>query len=353
MSFSSLSHQQKSLIAEVCYLIFIAVLSPLAVGLQIFSRFSFTLSLVLINILQLPVILLFYRVYLPFTVGKRLYVLAGVLLPIYILLYDLNSRLSTLAVIAMPFVPEGYREGLKSAHAEDFTKGYFNQSIGYTSLVLLAGTSIYVIKLLFKNQHNLFVLRHEKLKMELNHLKSQVRPHFFFNTLNNLYTLSIQGSQKAAPMIADLSEVMRYVLYNSEHDKVPLQQELDFVKSYIDLENLRHDSGDVVEFTVQGAIKKLCIEPLIFLPLIENTFKHSLQKDLPEKWVKLVLTADEDEIVFQTMNPVAETITSPANGGIGLKNITKQLQLLYPDKHQLEVHSENGIFTTTLTIVLK
>lgn len=352
-SFSSLSYKQKSLIAEISYLVFIAVLSPFAVGLQIFSKLSFTLSLVLINILQLPVIVLFYRAYLPYTIGKKRYFLAGLLFPIYIILYDLNGRLSTLTVSALPFIPQGYRNNLKSAHAEDFTTGYFNQSIGYTCLVLLAATSIYVIKLLFKNQHNLFVLKHEKLKMELSHLKSQVQPHFFFNTLNNLYALSVQGSPKASPMIADLSDIMRYVLYNSENDKVPLQQEVDFIKSYIELENLRHDNKEVIEFSAQGTFDNIYIEPLIFLPLIENTFKHSLQKNTTEKWVKLVLSADEDEIVFQTSNPKSDNTVTVNTGGIGLKNVRKRLKLLYSNKHQLELHDEDGVFTAILTIVLK
>jgi two-component system LytT family sensor kinase len=351
-SFSSLNYQQKGNVAETIFLFVIGVLSPFAVGLQTFSWMSLTFSYTYVCILALPVIILFYRLYLPYTIGKKRYILAFLLFPVYILLYELNDRLSMLVTIASPFIPKGYRDGLKGAHPEDFTKGYFsfNEHFGYTILVLLAATSLYVLKLLFKNQHNLFILENEKLKIELSHLKAQVQPHFFFNTLNNMYALSVQGSPKTPGMIADLSGIMRYVLYNTEQEKVSLQQEVDFIKSYIELENLRHNSNESIEFSVQGNISNISIEPLIFLPLIENTFKHSLQKNIADKWVKLILTVDEDEIIFQTSNPkYLDKSIKLFDRGIGLKNVSKRLDLLYPGRHQLEIHDED-IFTVTLVI---
>jgi two-component system LytT family sensor kinase len=349
--FSSLNYKQKSLIAEVVFLFVIGVVSPFAVGLQTWSWISYTFSYVFLTILGLPVIMLFYRVYLPYTIGKDRYFLAALLFACYILLYELSNRITMVVTIAMPFIPKGYRDGLRYAQPLNFSKVFFNEDIGYTILVLLAATSLYILKLLFKNRHNLFVLENEKLKMELNHLKAQVQPHFFFNTLNNMYALSIAGSPKTSAMIADLSGIMRYVLYNAEQDKVPLQQEVDFIKSYIELENLRHNSKESIEFSVQGDISNVFIEPLIFLPLIENTFKHSLQKDTPDKWVKLVLTVDDEEFIFQTSNPKnTHEGPSQAEGGIGLKNVRKRLNLLYPGRHQLNIYDEETVFTVTLMI---
>jgi two-component system LytT family sensor kinase len=353
-SFSSLNYKQKSLIAEVVFLFVIGVVSPFAVGLQSWSWISYTFSYVFLSVLGLPVIILFYRAYLPYTVGEKRYLLAAVLFPVYILLYELSTRLAFVVVIAMPFVPKGYRNGLDYAKPMNFTRVFFNEDFGYTIMVLLSVTSLYVLKLLFKNRHNLFVLENEKLKMELSHLKAQVQPHFFFNTLNNMYALSVAGSPKTPAMIADLSGIMRYVLYNAEQDKVPLQQEVDFIISYIELENLRHNSKESIEFSVQGDISNIFIEPLIFLPLIENTFKHSLQKDVLNKWVKLVLTIDDEELVFQTSNPKnTDEVVSNPEGGIGLKNVKKRLDLLYPGRHQLNIHEEENIFTVTLAIKYK
>lgn len=352
-SFSTLSYKQKSLFAELCYLAFISIVSPFFVGLQLWGNAPFTLSLVLLNILGLPVIILFYRLYLPCTIGKKRYGLFLLLFPVYIILYEIWNRLSSITMIAMPFIPKGYRDNLAYAHPEDFSHGYFNQTIGYTSLVLLAATSIYVIRLLFKNQQNLSTVATEKLRLELDHLKSQVQPHFFFNTLNNMYSLSVQKSPKTSEMIADLSGIMRYVLYNTQQDKVLLEKEVNFIKSYIHLENVRHDNPDAIEFLIQGDISNVEIEPLLFLPLIENSFKHSLQKNLTDKWVKLALAVDEEELIFQTANPVAEgDNTIEQEGGIGLKNVRKRLELLYPNRHQLIVHEANNVFTVTLTLEL-
>ncbi len=356
-SFSKLNYKQKGWIAELFYLTVISVLSPFSVGLQTWSvdKIPNSLGYVVINILQLPVIILFYRLYLPYTVGKKRYFLFAVLLPIYIFLYGLNERLGIGAVIAMPFISEAYRHNISGARPWDFTQGYFNTDIGYTFLILLAGTSLYVIKLLFKNQDQLSTIETEKLKLELKHLKSQVQPHFFFNTINNMYSLSVQNSPKTPLMINDLSGIMRYMLYDTRNEKVPLRQEVEFIKSYISLENLRHDQINVIDFAVQGAISNIDIEPLLFLPLIENTFKHALHKDITDKWVKLILAVDDDELIFQTSNPKPP----PNNGydklrsGIGLMNVQKRLELLYPGRHELVIHNEDDIFMVNLTILLK
>jgi two-component system, LytTR family, sensor kinase len=356
-SFSNLSYKQKGIIAEFCYLFVIGVLSPFAAGLQTWSVNTIPNSIgyATVTILQLPVIILFYRLYLPQTVGKKRYWLFVVLLPVYIMLYDLNGRLAIGAVMVLPFIIESYRHAISGAHPWDFTHGYFNEHIGYTILVLLAGTALYIIKLLFKNQHELTALENEKLKLELNQLKSQVHPHFFFNTINNMYSLSVQNSPKTPLMIKDLSGIMRYMLYDTRREKVLLQQEVDFINSYISLENLRHTQTNIIDFAIQGNIDSIEIEPLLFLPLIENTFKHALHEDVDNKWVKLVLVADEDELVFQTSNPKAENKYSneKTQSGIGLENVRKRLNLLYPGRHELLIHDDSAIFTVNLTIRLK
>lgn len=325
------------------------------VGLQIFSQFSHTLSLVFVNLLQLPAIVLFYRGYLPYTVGVRKYWLALLLFPVYILIYELSCRLGALATIEMPFIPPDYRTKLASAHPGDFTRGYFNQTFGYTCLVLLAGTSLYVVKLLFRSKHYLSALEMEKLRLELNHLKAQVQPHFFFNTLNNMYALSRQQSPRTPQMITDLSAIMRYVLYGANREKVPLQQEVAFIRSYIQLENLRHAQPEIIDFSVQGDITGLSIEPLLFLPLVENTFKHALHTDMPDKWVKLVLVVDDDELIFQTSNALypGKQLSNQGPGGIGLVNVRKRLELLYPGRNELVIHNDPNCFTVTLTIAYK
>ncbi|HLY68322.1 MAG TPA: hypothetical protein VKR53_01255, partial [Puia sp.] len=138
-SFSALNSKQKGLVAEIAYLFVIGVLSPFGEGLQIWSvhTISYSLSYVLINILQFPAIILFYRWYLPATIGKKHYLLFIGLLPVYFLLYGLNGRFGILTVMNMPFVPNGYKQNISGARPLDFTQGYFNEYFGYTCLVLL------------------------------------------------------------------------------------------------------------------------------------------------------------------------------------------------------------------------
>jgi sensor histidine kinase YesM len=356
ISFSTLNYKQKNLVAEVFYLFVIGVLSPLAIGLQNFTSLSYALSYMLLNMLSLlPAIVLFYRVFLPQTIGRRRYLFFFVLLPLYIFVYELNDRLGMLALLRMPFIPEGYKDAIRQAHPEQLLSLHFNEYFGYTILVLLGATSLYVIRLLFKNQYNLSAIENEKLKLELNQLKTQLQPHFFFNTINNLYTLSVQASPQTPKMINDLGGIMRYILYDARNEQVPLQQEVDFIKSYINLENIRHSEKNIVELVVQGNTENIRIEPLLFLPVIENTFKHALHADIPEKWVKLVLAADEDELIFQAVNPKSyERRTRIENGGgIGLPNIRKRLELLYPGMHELVIHDEAHTFTVILMIRLK
>ena len=356
-SFSKLDYKQKGLVAELSYLFVIGALSPFCVGLQTWSQHTIANSYgyMVINILQLPVIILFYRVYLPCTVGKKRYILFVLLMPVYLFLYGLSERLGMGAALAMPIIPEVYKQNISGARPWDFTKGYFNTDVGYTFLILLAGTSLYVIKLLFKNQHDLSTLENEKLKLELSQLKTQVQPHFFFNTINNMYALSMQNSPKTPLMINDLSGIMRYMLYDTRNEKVPLTQEVEFIKSYISLENLRHDQAEIIDFAVQGDVGHVEIEPLLFLPLIENTFKHTLHKDISDKWIKLILAVYDNELVFQTSNPrpTVDIGYDKSRSGIGLMNVRKRLDLLYPRRHELVIHEEEYIFTVSLTIKLK
>ena len=169
-----------------------------------------------------------------------------------------------------------------------------------------------------------------------------------------MYALSMQNSPKTPLMIKDLSAIMRYMLYDTRYEKVLLQQEVDFIKSYINLENLRHTQSNIIDFAIQGDITGVKIEPLLFLPLIENTFKHALHEDIADKWVRLVLVIDEDELVFQTSNPQAADKYNDAKvqSGIGLENVRKRLHLLYPNRHELLIHDEGDIFTANLTIRL-
>jgi two-component system LytT family sensor kinase len=353
-SFSALSYQKKSLLIELICLFILCVVIPFSLGSEIWPEdYSFTLSLIFLNTLQLPATILFYRWLLPFTFGRKRYARFFLLLPFYLIVYEINARLASITVIHMPFIPDGYRSKLASAHPENFSVYYINQSLGYTCLVLLSAGLVYMIRQTYRNQYRVYTLENEKLKLELGQLKSQLQPHFFFNTLNNLYALSTQGSPKTAVMIVHLSEIMRYVLYDSQQDKVSLDKEVHFIRSYIELEKIRHNRPDCIDFALQGNTDHIQIAPLLFLPFIENAFKHSLANDMIENQVRMILAVDEAELSFQVSNPLPHNsmITHNApSGGIGLRNVKKRLELLYPGTHQLHIDKSDGNFTVFLNL---
>lgn len=350
--FNSWSYRSKARLAEVLYLFILSVIVPLSIGIQIFDKVSFTLSLVLLSILEIPAIMFFYRWLLPRTLFNNRIGWFLISLPFYILIYELNIRAAYIAEINLPIIPVQYQQNLASANPWGWN-GRLIQNMGYTVLIMLTAVGVVFFRELFKRQHMVDQLQNDKLRLELDQLKSQIQPHFFFNTLNNLYALSLQGSPKTSVSIANLSGIMRYVLYEAREEKVLLAKEIAFIHSYLELERIRHNDEHLIQFGVQGNPNGVLIEPLLFLPLIENCFKHSLQYKIPDNQVQVFMTIDEEEITFQTSNLIAARSETPVKeGGIGLLNVRKRLELLYPNRHQLLVAGEDSRFIVTLSIQL-
>jgi LytS/YehU family sensor histidine kinase len=205
-------------------------------------------------------------------------------------------------------------------------------------------------KKVIKKEGKMQELRYSNIKLELENLRAQIQPHFFFNTLNNLYNLSLKKSTKAPEIISSLKNIMHYVLYESRQ-KVPLIKEIRFMNDYFDLERIRHTNPDLIDFKVQGNPKGIEIEALLFLPLIENCFKHALQKDMLENPITISLLIDNNKIVFQTINTLIEDKTDKI-GGIGLANVKKRLKLLYGDKQQFDIVKSKDRFIATIIIQL-
>ncbi|RYY92392.1 MAG: histidine kinase, partial [Chitinophagaceae bacterium] len=272
---------------EAAFLLLLTVLIPAAVGLQVFDRLAYTLCLVGLSMLHLPSLLLLYKYYLPQMLLRRRYGLLVALLPVYIFIYELNARLSYYIYMRLPFIPAGYREKLQGAHFDSIPP-LLIQNLDYTLLILLAAAGFLFMRDSQRRQQDLAVLQADKWRLELESLQAQVQPHFFFNTLNNLYALSLQASPRTPVMIAHLSGIMRYVLYEARNGQVPLAKEIAFLHSYLDLERIRHEREDAIRFAVQGRPEGHLVEPLLFLPLVENCFKHSLQQAIPGNSIELL-----------------------------------------------------------------
>jgi sensor histidine kinase YesM len=197
-------------------------------------------------------------------------------------------------------------------------------------------------------------LEKQAINTELVYLKTQINPHFLFNTLNNIHTLVYTQAPAAPEAVMRLSSLMRYMLYESNAATVPLSIELNYLKDYIGLQQLRYKANDVVDFQVEGNVGKCHIAPLLFIHLLENTYKHSPAK-LETGSIKVNVSVNDNALVFSCENPIGNKSDNLLEepGGIGLANVQKRLQLLYPQKHNLEIDKTGTYFRVQLKINMK
>lgn len=203
----------------------------------------------------------------------------------------------------------------------------------------------------YRRQQNVLALREQKRAAELEALKSQLNPHFIFNTLNNIYALAIQKSDQTAEAVAKLSGILDYILYRCNDQYVLVEDEVAMIEDYIALERLRF--GDRLRITFNKDTQQpVNIAPLLFLTLIENAFKHSASQQLDEVQVDLSLSSTGESVVFEVSNTKPETAPASVEREtkIGLRNLRRQLDLLYPGTHQLEVVDQPQRYTATLMI---
>lgn len=240
--------------------------------------------------------------------------------------------------------------------------------INFQYLAELAVGEIYVqgfitaFKLLLdwgKSQKHTRELEKRNFETELAFLRSQVQPHFFFNTLNNLYSLTLDKSDRAPETVLKLSDLMSYVIYEGKQKKVHVSKELRYIQNYLDLERLRFGDKLHTEFTITGEIKDHEIAPLILLPFIENSFKHGALDSMKKIVIKIALKMNDHHILFTIRNTKSEKINAhasnntyqhPGHNGVGVENIKRRLKLIYGDTYHLTMKDETENFTVTLRI---
>lgn len=188
-----------------------------------------------------------------------------------------------------------------------------------------------------------------KLNAELALLKNQISPHFFFNTLNNIYSLIGINQEDSQKAVLKLSKLMRYLLYESEQGNVSLSNEIDFMKNYIDLMKLRMNEKVSLNVHFPENYDDVNIPPLLFIPFIENAFKHGIT-NRGKSFINIAMASSQKALDFTCTNSVAIGGTEDKQTGIGLENVTKRLNLLFPGKHDLSINSKNDSFSVLLTI---
>ncbi len=219
-------------------------------------------------------------------------------------------------------------------------------------LVFTVGTCIAVIQRWLKTEETRKETESEKLNTELSFLKSQINPHFFFNTLNNIYSLAIVRSEKTAPAVMKLSYIMRYILTETTQDYVPLQNEVEFIHNYIELQQVRLTEKTHVSFESIGEIENKLIAPLLFIPFVENAFKYGISTK-HDSSIEINLAVVENKIEFKVKNfIVASESNMLENTGIGINNVKRRLELMYPGKHQLDFEAKDNYYYVHLEIQL-
>ncbi len=188
-------------------------------------------------------------------------------------------------------------------------------------------------------------------RMELALVKSQLDPHFLFNTINNIDVLISKDPEKASHFLNKLSDIMRFMLYETKAEKIPLSKELEYIKKYMELQRIRTANPNYVRYELSGSPRKKKVAPMVFIPFIENAFKHSKNKKIDHA-VKIDIQIDDHRIYFRCQNKF-EADQNAANGHNGLGNelIKKRLRLLYPDQHTLKVDRQNDQYSVELTLL--
>lgn len=228
---------------------------------------------------------------------------------------------------------------------------YFVTLISFVPIFLFLGWLARTTENLVMNTFKKEQLEKQAAEAELHYLKSQINPHFLFNTLNNIHTLVYKQAATAPDAVMQLASLMRYMIYESNAPTVPLSRELQYVNDYINLQQLRYKQGPIVDMQTETETTSFRIAPLLFIHLLENAYKHGPARLEPGD-IKIRVHVKGDTLTFSIQNPIAK---APVNqledhGGIGLTNVRKRLALLYPDKHSINIHNTGETFTLVLTI---
>jgi two-component system, LytTR family, sensor kinase len=222
----------------------------------------------------------------------------------------------------------------------------------YTVSLVGLVTGIKLTKDWLWQEQQLQVMEKQRIKTELEFLKSQIQPHFFFNTLNNLYSLSVRKSDLAPEVVLKLSDLMSYMLYESDNPETTLKKEIEHIQNYLDLEKLRFGNRLFLDFEIDGSTEGIKIPPLLLLPFIENAFKHGTSHENGELKLKILFKVQPQSVVFEVTNPrfVGNRPHRKKHKGLGMKNVKRRLDLLFGETYQLQVNPSESEYFISLEL---
>jgi len=272
------------------------------------------------------------------------------------LLFSLTVLIATLIHLSI-FIGLGYWAFGVSKFPAPEQLGFFVRS----SQTIITGApatcfiflSIKMFKTWYQKQNEKQMLLKANADAEIQLLKAQVQPHFLFNTLNNIYSFTMDKSPKAEQLVVQLSDMLKYMINDCEAEFIPLEKEITILKNYIALEKVRYGNRLQIEAVCGNNHQGKSIAPLLIFPFVENSFKHGTSKMLDRPWIKIGIEINDDELFFSLSNskPALED-NKIGKGGIGLRNVKKRLQLLYPRSHSLIISDGADVFTVELKLPL-
>lgn len=193
----------------------------------------------------------------------------------------------------------------------------------------------------------------EKVEVELQMLKTQINPHFLFNTLNSIYVLAMKKSDQTADTVMKLSDMLDYILYKIDAPVIPVSTEIQIIENYIELEKIRFTNRVNLNFTYDFKSKDIQIPPMLIIPFIENAFKHGVAKSMEKSWIKISINETGQELDIAVSNSKSQTPAKSKTGGIGLVNVKKRLDILFRDSYKLDISEKNNSYDVFLSIPIK
>jgi two-component system, LytTR family, sensor histidine kinase AlgZ len=256
----------------------------------------------------------------------------------------------TARVIAQRYIVDGYTYQEKYFYSSTF----IIQTAVITLFITIFISLLRFVSDWFELEAIKKEVQNEKLTAELNFLKAQINPHFLFNTLNNLYYLAYSKSENTTEVISKLSHVMRYMIYDANHERVMLDKEIEYMQNYISLERLRLNNQIPIDFTINGNTTGVEVAPLILITFLENAFKHGVTSTNAQSWVKILIQVDSGKLRYIVENSKGKNALHDNGGksGIGLVNVRRRLELMYPSKHSLRVDDTDLRYYIELEITL-
>lgn len=239
---------------------------------------------------------------------------------------------------------------------DSLTLYQFVKNIINISYLVAISTVIYLLKKWYRQQKAAQNLTQGKLEAELQFLKGQIHPHFLFNTLNSLYALTLKKADTAPEMVLKLSELMDYMLYDAAAAKVALEKELKYIRNYISLERIRYGERVEITYSETGNVAGLQVAPMMLLPFVENAFKHGVSTETENAWVRIDIKVQDEKLQLLVENGKCTERACHSSrdlaSGIGLKNVSRRLELLYEGRYSLEVEDETDTYAVCLELDL-